>query len=397
MRPLTVLVLVLTPTTLPAGELVVRTNFPGGSAKVRQIDAKARQVSIAPAGDPVRGWPAWWYFKLEGVEKGETITLQVGGGQKGGWALPQRAAFSLDNATWTHTEAGKRDGERITYQVKVEGTAAWFAWGPPFVLSHAEELIQQAKKISSHVEPFELCKTRAGRVVPAMKIAFPGATGKDRLALWVQARQHAWESGSCWVCRGFVEWLLSDDPRAIALRKKADVYVVPIMDVDNVETGNGGKNETPHDHNRDWSAEPIYPAVKAVQERIRQLNMAGTFALFVDLHNPGPGDRQPYFYVAPAELIGPIGRQNQTALLDAVRTEMTGPLKLGNALVSGAAYDKNWERISKNWVNKNCADRVVAVTLETAWNTPASTTAGYRTVGKQLGLGIERASREWRR
>jgi hypothetical protein len=48
-------------------------------------------------------------------------------------------------------------------------------------------------------------------------------------------------------------------------------------------------------------------------------------------------------------------------------------------------------------VSKSCANHVVAVTLETSWNTPHSTTTGYRTVGKQLGLAVERYSREARR
>lgn len=380
-----------------AADLTVKADFPGGSVKVLSIDSAQRALKISPAGDPKRGWPAWWYFKLEGATPGETITLEVTGGQSGGWARPDRACFSLDNQTWSHSEPGKRNRENITYRIQVNATEAWFAWGPPFVLSHADALIERVTKGNPHVQRFELCRSKGGHSVPALKVSYPGTSGAERLTLWIQARQHAWESGSSWVCQGFVEWLLSEEPRAVALRKKADVYIVPIMDMDNVQTGNGGKNQNPNDHNRDWSAAPVWPEVRAAQERIRALNEKGTFDLFVDLHNPGPGDRQPYFYIAPPELMGPISRQNQTAFLEGVRTEMTAPLKLGAERVSGAAYDPNWEKISKNWVMKHCADSVVALTLETSWNTPASTTTGYRTVGKQLGLGIERASREWKR
>ena len=37
----------------------------------------------------------------------------------------------------------------------------------------------------------------------------------------------------------------------------------------------------------------------------------------------------------------------------------------------------------------NCRPHVVAVALETPWDTPHSTTDGYRTVGQQLGMAIE--------
>jgi murein tripeptide amidase MpaA len=70
--------------------------------------------------------------------------------------------------------------------------------------------------------------------------------------IWIQARQHAWESGSGWVARGLVEWLLGEDADASWLRLHAELFVVPIMDVDNAATGNGGKEADPRDHNRDW-------------------------------------------------------------------------------------------------------------------------------------------------
>jgi hypothetical protein len=70
---------------------------------------------------------------------------------------------------------------------------------------------------------------------------------------------------------------------------------------------------------------------------------------------------------------------------------MTGPLKFhGKTLVSGANYDPNWRQISKNWVTAHTRDHVVAVTLETAWNTPASTQDNYRRVGRELGLALQR-------
>ena len=44
---------------LLAGELVVSTEFEGGSAEVLRIDQQIRHVSIRPAGDSQFGWPCW--------------------------------------------------------------------------------------------------------------------------------------------------------------------------------------------------------------------------------------------------------------------------------------------------------------------------------------------------
>ena len=42
----------------------------------------------------------------------------------------------------------------------------------------------------------------------------------------------------------------------------------------------------------------------------------------------------------------------------------------------------------------NPGNAAVAVTLETAWNTPDSTTDGYRTLGRQLAQAIEKYLRD---
>jgi len=380
---------------LPApaeNRLIVSAAFSGGSARVEGVDQDSRTIRILPGGPAERGWVCWWFFKVEGIKKGETLILDVGGGV---WATPDQAFFSLDNKEWQQLPAGERQKDRIIYKQRINAVEAWFAWGPPFVLADARELVERAAKASPHARPFELCKSKDGRAVPALRVAQPGVKDDERLGIWVQARQHAWESGSSWVCRGFVDWLVSEDERAQALRRKAVITVVPIMDVDNVERGAGGKNQKPHDHNRDWGKEPVWPEVQAAIEQLRAQSRAKRLDLFMDLHNPGPGDRQPFFFVPPADVLTPPGRQNHDAFLEAARKEITGPLKLApQPRESGPKYDPSWEKISGNWVARNGPGHVVAVCLETAWNTPQSTPENYRRVGRELGLAVERYLRE---
>jgi hypothetical protein len=372
-----------------APALKVSIDFPGGSAVVQELDQQARRIKIVPTAHADRGWVCWWYFKLSGIRPGETVALDVG---EMSFATPDRASYSLDNRTWKHTAPGERDGKRIVFRQQIDAAEAWFAWGPPFVPADAQTLVEEAAAACANVKAFELCRTRGERPVPALRVVPKEAVDNGaRLGIWVQARQHAWESGASWVCRGFVEWLVSDDPRAAALRKKAEIVVVPIMDIDNVAMGAGGKQEKPQDHNRDWSDQPHHHSVIAAQEQIKQMDRQGRFDLFIDLHNPGPGDKNPYFYVAPDEQLTALGKRNIAEFLAAAKLEMTGPLKFeGKTLVSGANYDPNWRQISKNWVTAHTRDHVAAVTLETAWNTPASTQENYRRVGRELGLAVER-------
>ncbi len=371
-----------------AGDLVVTTEFIGGSGKVIEIDQAKRIVRLNPTAHKDRGWVCWWYVKLSGITAGETITLEVGDAP---WATPDQAAFSSDKRTWQQTTAGRRDGRRITYQQKVDSPECWFAWGPPFLPSDAQSLVDRAAEHCAAATAFELCKTRAGRPVPALVLKQEGASDADRHGIWIQARQHAWESGSSWVCRGLVEWLASDDPRAVSLRRNSLITIVPIMDVDNVAIGAGGKNQVPQDHNRDWSDDPHWNSVRAAMARIKQMDDDGRFDLFVDLHNPGANDRSPYYYIPPRRDLSKTQTNGLDRFLATSQLEINGPLAFkGQVRESGAGYDKKWKQISKNWVTFNTRDHVVAVTLETSWNTPHSNTAGYQTVGRQLGLAIER-------
>lgn len=366
--------------------LDVDIDFPGGSAVVEQIDQQERLIRILPSDHPQRGWRCWWYIHVTGIQPGETITLDVGGGV---WATPDRAAFSIDGKDWQQTEPGKRVPQRIVFRQPIDAKEAWFAWGPPFVPGDAKDLVEAAAKRCPEATVFNLCNSRGGLETPALKIA-PANEADARYGIWVQARQHAWESGSSWVCRGFVEWVTSDDPAAVALRKEAVIVVVPIMDIDNVNRGAGGKNETPQDHNRDWTDEPHWRAVAAAQQAILELDKQGRFDLFIDLHNPGANDREPFYFASPKEMLKPAAQDNLRRLVALSKEHMNGDLAYhGTVRESGANYDKAWAAISKNWVTKNCQPHVVAVTLETSWNTPASNTAGYLEIGQGLAQAVQ--------
>ncbi|MFO8012556.1 MAG: M14 family zinc carboxypeptidase [Phycisphaerae bacterium] len=376
-----------------AGELAVESDFPGGSVHVDAIDQEARGLRVQPANHPGKGWRCWWFFKVTGIEPGETLTLTVTGG---GFALPNQAAWSLDGRSWRQTAPGTRSKNRVTYTQAVPASEAYFAWGPPFLPRHAEALLADANKECNAAERFVLCRTREDRPTPALRIE-PAASDAKPVLLWVQARQHAWESGASWVADGFTRWLCSRDGRARAVRRQCRTVIVPIMDVDNVVRGAGGKNQRPQDHNRDWSDEPHWPAVAAAQRMLRDLSPRARLTVFIDLHNPGPGkrDQEVFFYICPRNHLSPRRQDLLDALVAAAKAEMTAPLGFrGQTRESGAGYDENWKRISKNWVAEHLDGPLVAVTMETGWQTPHSTREGYVTVGRQLGLAVERFLRE---
>lgn len=389
--------------SINAAELRISTDFEGGSATIDAVDPEHREIRIRPGGDPARGWPCWWFVRIDGLGAGEKGTLVLLGserstrnnGQDTGkplssdWAMPIAAAVSDDGNTWRQTELGTRETDRIFYPIEGTGGPLWVAWGPPFTPRETEALITEAEQSRPDlVHPFTLAKTREGRPVRALRIVAEG-DAKTKPAVWMHARQHAWESGSSWVARGLVEWLLSDAGEAKQLRDSAEIVLVPIMDVDRVVTGDGGKEADPHDHNRDWSETPHYPEVAAAQDHLKAFAAEGRLAVFLDLHNPASRDLRPFFFVGPPDLLSETAQANRERFLDLAAAHLTGPLALDpKPRVTGANYHPLWRRISGQWVNDHGNEHTLAACLETSWNTRHSTSDGYRAVGRQLGEAL---------
>tara|TARA_R110002096_G_scaffold91625_1_gene207229 strand:+ start:1602 stop:2804 length:1203 start_codon:yes stop_codon:yes gene_type:complete len=373
------------------GEIQVETDFPGGSGAVTNIDQSTGWIQLDPADHPGKGWRCWWYVRLVGLQPQQTITLDVGNAP---WATPDRATYSEDGGkTWVQTGKGVREDKRIRYSLQLNEPTALIAWGPPFVPADSQALVDSLASRNPDATAFSLCETRGGLSTPALRIGKRqhSDVGANRSLIWIQARQHAWESGSSWVCKGLAEWIISDAPEAANLRKQFEIVIVPVMDIDNVQLGAGGKNQKPQDHNRDWSDAPHWNAVAAAQKEIKTAAELGRLAAFIDLHNPGADSVFPYFYVPPQDALSEVAQANLDHFVQAAKAEMVGPLRFtGKTIESGASYDpKAWTRISKNWV-ANLGTDAISVTLETSWNTAESTTSGYQTVGSQLGKALAR-------
>jgi hypothetical protein len=388
------------------------TDFEGGSAQVIEIDSPARKIHITPGGDATRGWICWWYFRLDNTQPGKPLTVEVSASNTptrnqgkltrqplaAGWCLPQQAAVSHDGATWRHSAVGKREGNSIRYEIIPEKNTLWLAWGPPFTARDATELIAQAKSKIPGAQAFQLAQSRGGRPVTGLKVNASQDASAALPGVWIQARQHAWESGSSWVARGLVEWLATDDVSARWLRENTEIVVIPIMDVDNANTGNGGKEEDPRDHNRDWDVAPVYPEVTAAQQSLQNWSKAGRLDYFIDLHNPAPNDPRPFFFTGPPDLLSDRGRENRALFLDIAHKHIQNPLAVEpNPRLTGPSYHPLWRKISGQWVTDHGNDYTVAVCLETSWNTPHSTTEGYRAVGSQLGAAISEYLRRRRK
>jgi hypothetical protein len=381
-------------TALLRAEVRVSTDFEGGNAEVVSLDQNTKKLRIMPELREGRGWPCWWFFKLDGLTVGETFKLEVQAQAKpfrertvlaAAWCQPKHAWLSSDGETWSPSEAGTLSADKVMiYKVKAASAKVSVAWGPPFVPADAEKLLAELAAKLPESKRFELSKTRDGRAVNGIRIGDENAPHQ----VWVGARHHAWEAGGSQVGRGFIRWYASDEAKA--LRGKTCLHYIPIMDVDNVTLGAGGKEAEPRDHNRDWADAPIYPEVAAAQKMIREIHQKHGLDVFLDLHNPGADD--PIFFFGPFafERMTGIQQRNYQRWIDLAAASIIEPLKV-QPKYRFATYVKTDEergRMSSGWVRANTGDATISVTLETGWNSPLMSVEGYGKIGAGLGRAL---------
>lgn len=309
----------------PAGAAVaIRSDFPGGNIKV--IEMRGETVLLEPDLRGDRPW-FYWYFEATAVRPGRVTFIfppQTAGFAEGAVGY-QGPAFSTDNGkTWHWMGRRNIDGRSFYYDFPHAGASVRFAVTIPYVQKDLDAFLQRHDG-NPHLKRSILTRSRHGRPVELLRIGAPRA---DRLPVLVTARHHAAETMASFVLEGFLDEALSDSPSAKRFRDRYVLYAVPFVDKDGVEEGDQGKNRRPHDHNRDYGPESIYPEVRAIKELDKQMD----FRLTLDFHCPTlvMEDHQVMYFVG-AKNHPPTNWQNVSALAQEIKKRLppkapAGPL-----------------------------------------------------------------------
>jgi hypothetical protein len=259
-----------------ASVLTVVSDFENANAVVRSVDRDAGVVTIEPRGVADAGL-LWWHFRLDGVVAGQRVTLEALNDKAQGESHP---VFSYDRKSWTRWEQA-----HSPYSATFSRSSVWIARNHPYTWSRSLALACALQ--GSGVQALELTTSEQGRRVVVLRFSAAEAPSEGKVMVWVQARQHAWESHGSWVAEGLARWLATGAPEAAELLRRADVYVVPIMDVDNVFLGGTGKGQSPQDFNLCWGQGDCWNAVRAAIAWIDKERATTPLRAFVDLHSPG--------------------------------------------------------------------------------------------------------------
>ncbi|HEX8203496.1 MAG TPA: M14-type cytosolic carboxypeptidase [Isosphaeraceae bacterium] len=286
-------------------EITFDAGFEGGSlgAIERIGDATFRCHVRGQKDEHGRNRQASWYdFRAAGV-RGRDLTLiltdfvgeyngRPGACPMGPDIIP---VFSDDGERWSPVPDVSWDdrAKEATLRLRPGGETVWIAHQPPYTPRRLAALLEQVdRRADARIEV--IGKTVGGRDLHLVTVTDADVPDGDKATVWLQARQHAWESGTSFVMEGALRFATSEDPAARALRRRVVFMFTPMVDPDGSATGQVRFNAHGYDVNRHWDEVDLrhkrflaaMPEIWYTKKAIRDSVASGRpIDLMINLHN----------------------------------------------------------------------------------------------------------------
>ena len=287
------------------GPVRFNASFEGGSlARVEAVSDTNYRVYLEGQQD-ARGrnrQATWIYFRMDNV-RGRDLTITLTGYLPGEYndrpsahmnaeAVP---VYSHDGTTWQYFPGHEwnTEAKEGTVKIRAERDSLWIATIPPYTHSRLTTLLRELDPLP-HVRIESIGRSVEGRDLPLVTVTNFATPDTNKKTLWLQARQHAWESLTSFIVEGAMKFVTSDDPAAQALRDRYVFIFTPMLDPDGCVAGGVRFNANGYDVNRHWDevdlrdpewlrrAPEIWYPKKAVRDVVRSGRRVD---LMVNLHN----------------------------------------------------------------------------------------------------------------
>lgn len=316
--------------------MIIHKNFAGGNIQV--VGESGDDIYLKnELRDTGEDW-FYWAFCVENAEN-KTLTFHFEDNRLGYFG----PAVSKDFYNWFWLNSVNENS--FTYTFGANENKVYFAH---HMLYNTERFYNLAK--SNNIEIRELCKTKKGRSVPYIEF------GKGKKTVLLTSRHHACESTGDYVLEGVIEYLLKTH------NEQFRYIIVPFVDFDGVIDGDQGKSRIPHDHNRDYIDNPIYPETKAIM----RLANSGDVIFGCDFHSPwhNGGENDNCFIVCNDDLHSAEYKKFGN-ILELQITSDSFSYKCENNHIFGIGWNTTNGKQFGSFINSLGAK--VAFTLETAY------------------------------
>lgn len=243
----------------------------------------------------------WWAVRLDQLA-GRAVTVRVTGfdGEYNdrpviSWAGPwYRPVFSDDGENWTHVTEATWDAEKkeLSFTLPSRPDRLWLAHIPLYTHTRVLKLIEEVARLP-HARAEVIGQSVLGRPLHLVTVTNFEKPDAAKKVIWMQARQHAWETGTSFVLEGALRFVTSSDPAAQKLRDENVFCFVPVINPDSVARGDVRFNANGFDPNRQWPEVDLRdkrwlernPEIWYVKKAILAQHARQPIALALNLHN----------------------------------------------------------------------------------------------------------------
>jgi len=223
----------------PANDLRISWDFENGSLGSWRINERS-EVVLAHASN---SGELWYFFRINGVLN-KTVTFVFENVRKDFYGGDNRPSLSYDQihwslipTRWTTPVPDNPERVRFLFTHTFAQNQAWIAYTPPFSNRSLDQLLMQIEN-HPHVKIRSLCETPLRRLrLPLIQITDPQIPLTEKKTILLLSREDAYETASSWISQGAVQFLLTEEPVAAAIKKRYSFLILPIFDPDGVALG----------------------------------------------------------------------------------------------------------------------------------------------------------------
>lgn len=244
---------------------------------------------------------SWFYFRLDNVAKKSlvlTFTDLAGeyNDKPGSVSMDKedQLVISYDQKNWTYLPVGEWNDEtkELTLRITPEQDSIWIANLVPYTHADLLRCLDDINR-SPYATVEVYGRTVQGRDMHLVTVTNPDIPDDQKRIVWLQARQHAWETGTSFTMEGALRWAISNDPEAVKLRDQVIFKFTPMLDPDGCATGKVRFNANGLDVNRHWSEVDLrhkdflktMPEVWYAKKAILSQHARKPIDVMVNLHN----------------------------------------------------------------------------------------------------------------
>jgi murein tripeptide amidase MpaA len=250
----------------------ISSKFDAGNIEVVKLE-NHENIQLKIENDSNSDFLQWFYFRMQGaIDLPCTLNIVNAGdaAYPEGWENYQARA-SYDRVTWFQVPTTYVDGV-LSIEFTPEFDSVYFAYFAPFSYEQHLDLVDSAQQ-SPLCKLEAIGETTEGRPIDFLRI---GDEDPAKKKLWVIARQHPGETMAEWFMQGLIDRVLDEeDASAVKLLEKANIYMVPNMNIDGSILGNLRVNAKGVNLNREWATPSIEnsPEVYYVKEKMKEIGM----------------------------------------------------------------------------------------------------------------------------